>query len=153
MARNVTADAAAAAARPSAVVSWVRPTAAVLLVLSAVGSLWFLSRYLRLYGSLVAAPDTPLLPPQILLAAVRRHDRPGRRCGHGAGRSSVSAGARSSQGARGDICCVVDSASGCTHPRLGGGGQVRTSESVAGNSGYHRGRDGCLPRTAYSGRN
>jgi hypothetical protein len=68
MAGKVSAD--AEAARRPAVISWVRPTALVLLVLSAVGSLWFLSRYLRLYGSIVAAPDTPLIAATIVLAVV-----------------------------------------------------------------------------------
>ena len=70
IARKVSADAVAEAARRSAVAPLVRPTAAVLLVLSAVGSLWFLSRYLRLYGSIVAAPDTPLIAATIVLAVV-----------------------------------------------------------------------------------
>src|SRR5688500_4214320 len=70
MARNEGADATAEAARRSAALSWVRPTAAVLLVLSAVGSLWMLSRYLRFYNSIVAAPDTPLIGATIVLAVV-----------------------------------------------------------------------------------
>jgi hypothetical protein len=70
MARTEGADATAEAARRSAVLSWVRPTAAVLLVLSAVGSLWMLSRYLLTYGSILAAPDTPLIGATIVLAVV-----------------------------------------------------------------------------------
>jgi hypothetical protein len=68
--REEGADAAAEAARRSAGPSWVRPTAAVLLVLSAAGSLWTLSRYLQRYGSIVAAPDTPLIGASLVLAVV-----------------------------------------------------------------------------------
>jgi hypothetical protein len=70
MARQEDADATAEAARRSAVLSWVRPTAAVLLFLSAVGSMWLLSRYLRIYGSIVAAPDTPLIGATIVMAVI-----------------------------------------------------------------------------------
>jgi hypothetical protein len=70
VARKVGADAVSEAARRSAVTPLVRPTAMVLLVLTAVGSIWFLSRYLRLYGSIVAAPDTPLIAATIVLGVV-----------------------------------------------------------------------------------
>ena len=63
-------DAVPGSARRSVSVAWVRPTAAALVVLSAVGSLWMLSRYLRLYGSIVAAPDTPLIAATIFFAVV-----------------------------------------------------------------------------------
>ncbi len=70
MAPKEGADVAAQAARRSAGPSWVRPTAAVLLVLAAAGSLWTLSRYLQIYGSIVAAPDTPFIGATIVLAVV-----------------------------------------------------------------------------------
>jgi hypothetical protein len=69
-AQRESADAVAEAARRSVGVSWVRSTAGVLMVLSAVGSLWMLSRYLGLYDSIVAAPDTPLIAATIVLAVV-----------------------------------------------------------------------------------
>ena len=69
-ARQEATDATAGAARRSGLLSWVRPTAALLLVLSAIGSLWTLSRYLQLYGSIVAAPDTPLIGATFVLAVV-----------------------------------------------------------------------------------
>jgi hypothetical protein len=70
MARKEGENAAAEAPRPSASLSWVRPVAAVLLALSAVGSFWLLTRYLRLHDSIVAAPDTPLIAATIVLAVV-----------------------------------------------------------------------------------
>src|SRR5215216_6380025 len=50
--------------------SWVRPVAAVLLVLSVIASLWTLSRYLQVHGSITAEPDSPLFGTTIVLAVV-----------------------------------------------------------------------------------
>ncbi|MBW3633147.1 MAG: hypothetical protein KY456_08965 [Chloroflexi bacterium] len=64
------ADAEAGAPSPSPAHSWVRPVAAVLLLLSAAASLWMLSRYLRIHGSITAAPDSPPFAATIVLAVV-----------------------------------------------------------------------------------
>jgi len=50
--------------------SWVRPAAAVLLVLSAIASLWMLLRYLQVHGSITAEPDSPSIGAAIVLAVV-----------------------------------------------------------------------------------
>src|SRR5215210_3143722 len=50
--------------------SWIRPAAAVLLVLSAIASVWMLSRYLLIHGSITAQPDSPPFGATIVLAVV-----------------------------------------------------------------------------------
>jgi hypothetical protein len=50
--------------------SWVRPVAAVLLILSAIAAFWTLSRYLQVHGSITAEPDSPLFGATIVLAVV-----------------------------------------------------------------------------------
>src|SRR4051794_29007967 len=50
--------------------SWVRPAAAVQLVLSAIASLWTLWRYLQVYGSITARPDSAQFGATIVLAVV-----------------------------------------------------------------------------------
>ena len=65
-----TADAEAGSWQPSPALSWIRPTSAVLLVLSAAASLWMLSRYLQIHGSIAAASDSPPFAATIVLAVV-----------------------------------------------------------------------------------
>jgi hypothetical protein len=50
--------------------SWVRPVAAVLLLLSTIAALWMLSRYLQVHGSIAAEPDSPPFGATIVLAVV-----------------------------------------------------------------------------------
>jgi hypothetical protein len=64
------ADAEAGTPRPSPALSWVRPVAAVLLVLSVAASLWIVSRYLRIHGSITAASESPPFAATIVLAVV-----------------------------------------------------------------------------------
>jgi hypothetical protein len=63
------ADAGAGEHAPPAL-PWIRPAAAILLVPSAIASLWMLSRYLQLHGSIAAQPDSPPFGATILLAVV-----------------------------------------------------------------------------------
>jgi hypothetical protein len=65
-----TADAEAGSPQPSPLVSWVRPVAAVLLLLSVAISFWMLSRHLQTQGSITAAPDSPPFAATIVLAVV-----------------------------------------------------------------------------------
>ena len=62
-------DADAGSNAPPAL-SWIRPAAAVLLALSAIASVWMLSRYLRIHGSITAQPDSPPFGATIVLAVV-----------------------------------------------------------------------------------
>ena len=64
------AEAETRAPRPSPALSWVRPVAAVLLLLSGAASLWMLSRYLRIHGSIIAVPESPPVAATIVLAVV-----------------------------------------------------------------------------------
>jgi hypothetical protein len=54
----------------SPALSWVRPIAAVLLLLSAIAASWMLSSYLQVHGSITAEPDSPLFGASIVLAVV-----------------------------------------------------------------------------------
>jgi hypothetical protein len=67
--RSDATDAAAGEKAPPAL-SWVRPVAAVLLLLSAIAALWMLSRYLQVHGSIAAEPDSPPFGATIVLAVV-----------------------------------------------------------------------------------
>jgi hypothetical protein len=59
-----------AGANASPAFSWVRPAAAVLLLLSAIASLWTLTRYLQIDSSITAKADSSLFAATIALAVV-----------------------------------------------------------------------------------
>ncbi len=52
----------------STALSWVRPVAAVLLLLSTIAALWMLSRYLQVHRSIVVGSDSSLFAAVIVLA-------------------------------------------------------------------------------------
>jgi hypothetical protein len=54
----------------SIALSWVRPVATVVLLLSAIGSLWMLSRYLRVPGATTAGSESSLFAAVIVLGVV-----------------------------------------------------------------------------------
>ena len=54
--------------KASPALSWVRPVAAVLLLLSAIVALWMLSRYLQVHRSIAAGSDSSLFAAVIVLA-------------------------------------------------------------------------------------
>jgi hypothetical protein len=59
-----------AADKASPAWSWVRPVAAVLLVLSAGTSLWMVTRYLQGHASITTKPDSSLFAAAIVLAVI-----------------------------------------------------------------------------------
>ena len=54
----------------SPALSWVRPVAAVVLLLSAIASVWTLTRYLQTGGSITATPDSSLFAATIVLSVI-----------------------------------------------------------------------------------
>ncbi len=69
LARNDTTE-VEAGGNASPALSWVRPAAAVSLLLSVIALLWTLTRYLRLDGSITAKPDSSQFAATIALAVV-----------------------------------------------------------------------------------